>query len=89
MCGVGILLVLQRFHHFLVLPSLLLAIPVAFYIVAYAAGYDLPALREHGWVAPQQPAASATPPVKTRRQTSRASAAPQAAGSAAEQQQQQ
>ena len=58
LCGVGMLLVLQRFHHFLVLPSMLLAIPTAFYIVATLCGYDLPALRDAGWVAPQQPPAS-------------------------------
>ena len=50
-CGIGILLVLQRYHHFLVLPALLLAIPLAFYSVAFACGVSLPQLRDMGLVA--------------------------------------
>ena len=56
-CGVGIILALQRCHHFLVLPSLLLAIPVLFYAAAFAAGLDLPALRAAGYLSEaEQPA---------------------------------
>lgn len=36
--GISILLVLQRYHHYLVLPALLLAIPVAFYTVMLCLG---------------------------------------------------
>ena len=56
-CGVGIILALQRWHHFLVLPSLLLSIPVLFYAAAFAAGLDLPALRAAGYLSEaEQPA---------------------------------
>ena len=48
---------LTRFHHFLVLPALLLAIPILFYSVAFAAGYDLQQLRDAGWVQQQDPVA--------------------------------
>ena len=37
----GILLVLQRVHHFLVLPSILLGIPLVFFAITYALGYSL------------------------------------------------
>ena len=40
-CGIGILLVLQRVHHFLVLPSILLGIPLVFFAITYALGYSL------------------------------------------------
>ena len=58
--GIAILLILQRSGSlgkwsFLVLPALLLFIPLAFFVVAFLAGYDLAALREAGWVAAQQP----------------------------------
>ena len=37
-CGVGMLLALSRYGHFLLLPGMLLAIPLAFFLVALAAG---------------------------------------------------
>ena len=36
----GILLVLQRVHHFLVLPSILLGIPLVFFAITCALGYS-------------------------------------------------
>ncbi len=53
--GGAILLVLQRHHHFLVLPCLLLAIPIAFYAVMLSLGYSLPQMRTAGLVAPLDP----------------------------------
>lgn len=47
-CGVAILLVLQRFHHFLVLPGMLFAIPAAFYVLAALEGFSLQAEAESG-----------------------------------------
>ena len=37
-CGIGMLLALSRYGHFLLLPGMLLAIPLAFFLVALAAG---------------------------------------------------
>eukprot|EP00967_Tisochrysis_lutea_P102448 scaffold154273_cov37-Tisochrysis_lutea.AAC.5 len=37
---------LQRVHHYLVLPSILLAIPIVFYGIASSMGYNLNDLRE-------------------------------------------
>jgi SulP family sulfate permease len=63
-CGLAMLLALSRYDHFLLLPGMLLAIPLAFFIVALAAGYDLEQLRDAGWIAPAQPAA---PPLEAFR----------------------
>ena len=53
--GIAILLVLQRYHHFLVLPGLLLAIPVAFYLITAILGFSLEDCREMGLVAAEEP----------------------------------
>lgn len=63
-CGLAMLLALSRYDHFLLLPGMLLAIPLAFFLVALAAGCDLEQLREAGWIAPPQPAA---PPLEAFR----------------------
>ena len=63
-CGLAMLLALSRYDHFLLLPGMLLAIPLAFFLVALAAGYDLDQLRDAGWIAPPQPAA---PPLEAFR----------------------
>ena len=56
--GVSILLILQRYHHFVVLPSLLLAIPVVFYAVMFSLGFTLGEMRDLGLVAPEEPSAN-------------------------------
>lgn len=45
----------QWYHHFLVLPSLLLLIPLLFYALAFGGGYSLKELRAAGLVAQQDP----------------------------------
>lgn len=45
----------QWYHHFLVLPSLLLLIPLLFYGLAFGGGYSLKELRAAGLVAHQDP----------------------------------
>ena len=53
--GIGILMVLQRFHHFLVLPGTLLAIPAVFYLVMFALGFTMDEMREVGLIAQAEP----------------------------------
>ena len=52
--GVAILLIIQRFRHFLVLPGCLVAIPVGFHLLLLATGTSLDQAREAygtGWLA--------------------------------------
>lgn len=52
----GILLFVSgRFRHFAVLPSLLVGIPIVFYLVLWTSGVNSETAREHGWL----PASSA------------------------------
>jgi hypothetical protein len=48
LCGVGMLLMLQRFNHFLVLPAMLLSIPALFFAIAFGTGSDMQQLRDDG-----------------------------------------
>lgn len=48
--GLALMQIVGRFRHVAVLPCCLLAIPVSFYIVMYAGGWDLDDARSAGWV---------------------------------------
>ncbi|ORY75647.1 sulfate transporter family-domain-containing protein [Leucosporidium creatinivorum] len=43
-------LITARFHHPLIFPGYFLAIPLVFYGIAFAAGFNIEQLREGGWV---------------------------------------
>ena len=73
--GIAILLVLQRYHHFLVLPGLLLAIPVAFYLITAALGFTLEDWCATCALAPH-PLASSLDPVLQRSRHGRRSGLP-------------
>jgi len=48
--GICLYLILKRFHHFAVLPSLLVAIPVGFFMILAVTGTSLQHARDSGWV---------------------------------------
>ena len=52
LCGVLLLLLLQRVHHYLALPAALLAMPVTFYVVVLCGGFELDDLAHQGWIGP-------------------------------------
>lgn len=43
-------LITSRYSHPLIFPGYFLAIPLVFYAIAYAAGFNIDQLREGGWV---------------------------------------
>eukprot|EP00045_Choanoeca_perplexa_P014077 m.163665 g.163665 ORF g.163665 m.163665 type:complete len:1097 (+) comp16556_c0_seq5:174-3464(+) len=58
-CGLLLLIVSRTVSHFAALPLCLLAIPSAFYVVLFSAGYSMQDARDaysgHGWVAQETP----------------------------------